>query len=180
MWWPPSPSCSPWPGLPWPTRGHKRKPVTARQLHAYVHRYVRHHRGPKGIKGAAGTRGPQGAAGANGTGLVRTVASDPTHLGAMDSKIAEADCPAGQVATGGGSIAGDLDPATKGVTPDEKVFVFAQTGVGTGYVAEAENTGNGMAGNANATVVAFAICSPGKVGVTGESVVRALGRGTMR
>jgi hypothetical protein len=108
-------------------------------------------RGNRGARGAAGLRGPVGPPGAQGTqgppgvARVRFVTSTVTIPAGAQAR-AEAICPAGEIAVSGGfGLAGP------------EAGIFQTVGVGTAWVAQAENATGADA----AQLTAYAYCAPG-------------------
>lgn len=152
-------------------KGHHHA-LTAKRVHKIVARYVKHHPGPRGRRGATGAAGAAGAAGAkgapgspgpagqNGSGEVFTVFGDPAALAPGEGDTAFVDCPAGMVATGGGYITGD--DSDQGFFDDPDIVVEESDSGGNQWVVFAENDGDGSGHNADAVVIAHAVCSPGR------------------
>jgi hypothetical protein len=105
--------------------------------------------GPAGARGAAGpqgAQGPQGIQGPAGIQRIRLIVSPAVTIAAGAQGRADAVCPAGETAVSGGFGL---------VGPD--AGVFQSVGNGAGWVAQAENA----ALVPDATLVAYAYCSPG-------------------
>jgi hypothetical protein len=104
-------------------------------------------RGPRGAQGPAGPAGPQGArgpAGANGTngfGVLSYPQAAETFA-STDTGGFTADCPPGTYPTGGSAWA--WDTATNAVDRSEVItsqgLAFDESGVGSGYFANVDNT----------------------------------------
>lgn len=111
-------------------------------------------KGKRGAPGAAGARGPVGAQGAQGAqgsqgpaGIqrLRFIVSPPTIIPGGTEGTADAACPAGETAVSGGYLLTGAEAA-----------VFQSVGIGTAWRARAENSTG-----ADATLIAYAYCSPG-------------------
>jgi hypothetical protein len=103
-------------------------------------------RGANGLRGAAGPPGAQGPQGPAGVSRVRFVTSPTMTIAAGAQARAEATCPAGETAAGGGfGLAG------------AEAGIFQSVGVGTAWIAQAENA----AGADPAQLTAYAYCVAG-------------------
>ncbi|MFM8971298.1 MAG: hypothetical protein ACKOOG_01370 [Actinomycetota bacterium] len=110
--------------------------------------------GPQGPTGPTGGTGATGPTGPTGPGSVLRVANDGSIVSTVSDYI-QADCPEGQVASGGGYIA--TDPAV--VLRENR-----PTDDGSGWIAYAFN-GSG----ATVSVRVYAMCVAGTASATGTS-----------
>lgn len=122
-------------------------------LSAAAKRALKGNRGARGAAGAPGQTGAQGLQGIQGppgpAGIqrIKFIVSNPANMSPGQTGTAEASCPAGETAVSGGFA---LVGADAGVTQS--------VNLGSKWVAKAENA---AAPAENATLTAYAYCSPG-------------------
>ena len=116
-------------------------------LNAKTKQALKGNRGLRGIAGTPGPAGPQGIQGPPGVQRVRFIVSPTVSIPPNSSRAADAACPAGEIAIAGGYLLTGAESA-----------LFQSVGIGTVWRAQAENSD---VATSDATLVAYAYCSPG-------------------
>ena len=118
--------------------------------------------GPAGPQGVAGPQGPSGPAGPPGpasTSVVTTVTALTVNKNWGPSNLIYANCPSGQVATGGGV---KMDAGWSGVTEllsSVKVIESAPYDAGAGPVGWQASFGTNTTYDVNITASVYAVCA---------------------
>ena len=109
--------------------------------------------GPAGPIGPQGPPGPAGPPGPSGVVGVHVVTATDSESGNNEPISATAECPAGEVAVGGG-----YNVSTTGNAPNVVVSQSVPLGTNppTGWIASGETTNS----SATFTITAYALCTP--------------------
>jgi hypothetical protein len=107
--------------------------------------------GPQGVQGVQGIQGQKGDAGPPGVPSVTEASSAAVTITHGDNGTAEADCPSGTVATGGGGV---------NVNPSVYLVTDAPADAATGATPTAWLAGFQNNSGSTVTVYAIAICTP--------------------